>query len=51
MKWLIVYDNGIQEIVEAEDLGDLHGKVDSDDVVMIVKLNSNIYAESSSPYR
>ena len=51
MKWLITYDSGIQEVIEAEDFGDLHGKVDSDDVIAVVKLNSNIVAESYSPYR
>ena len=51
MKWLITYDTGIQEVIEAEDFGDLHGKVDSDYVVAVVKLNSNIAAESYSPYR
>ena len=30
MKWLIIYDNGIQEVLEADDFLDLHGKVDSD---------------------
>ena len=51
MKWLITYDTGIQEVMEAEDFNDLHGKVDSDDVIAIVRLNSNIVAESYCPFR
>jgi len=51
MKWLVTYDNGTQEVMDAEDFNDLHGKVDSDDVIAVVRLNSNIAAESYSPYR
>ena len=51
MRWLITYDNGIQEVIEAEDFDELHRKVDSDDVITVVRLNSNIVAESYSPYR
>ncbi len=51
MKWLITYDNGIQEVIEAEDFLDLHGKVSSDDVISITRLNSNVDARSYSPYR
>ena len=46
MKWLIVYEYGKQEIVEADDFHELHGKVDADDVVVAVKLDSNIEAKS-----
>ena len=51
MKWLVTYDNGIQEVMEAEDLLELHGKVDSDDVISITRLNNNVDARSYSPYR
>ena len=51
MKWLIVYDSGIEEVVEAEDFLELHGKVDSDSVMSVIRLNSNVDARSYSPYR
>ena len=51
MKWLIVYDNGIEEVIDAEDFMDLHGKVNSDEVKAAIQLNSNISAESWTPYR
>lgn len=51
MKWLIVYDSGVEEIMEAADFLDLHGKVDSLDVIAVIRLNGNIEAQSWSPYR
>lgn len=38
-KWLIVYNDGSQEVIEAEDLWGIHGWVDSDRVSCVVKLN------------
>lgn len=51
MKWLIIYDDGIQEVLEAGDFLELHEKVDSDRVTAAIQLNSNVVAESYSPYR
>ena len=45
MKWLVIYDGGKQEIVEADDLYDIYNKCGSD-VVVAVQLNSNITAKS-----
>ena len=38
MNWLVIYANGDQETVEAEDLYELHNKVDSDRIVAVIKL-------------
>ena len=46
MRWLVVYYSGYQEIIEAEDFDELHAKVNSDDVVVVIKLNNDVYAES-----
>ena len=51
MKWLIVYDNGIQEIVDADDFNKLAEKINDIYVVALIRLASNVYAESYSPYR
>ena len=45
MKWLVIYDGGKQEIVEADDLYDIYNKCGSD-VMVAVQLNSNIVAKS-----
>ena len=39
MKWLVITKYGDQIIVEAEDFYELHGKVDSDEVVAVIKCN------------
>jgi len=45
MKWLVIYDGGKQEIVEADDLYDIYNKCGSD-VAVAVQLNSNVVAKS-----
>ena len=40
--WLIVFDNGNQEIFFGEDFNDIHGNYDSDRILMVIKLDSNI---------
>ena len=45
-KWLIIYENSVEEVMEAETFLDLHGYLDSDEVKAVIKLNSNISAQS-----
>ena len=44
-KWLIVYESGSQEIVNAEDFIELHRKVDNDIVSAIIRLYDGIPEE------
>lgn len=38
-KWLIVYKDDEQEVIEADDFWDLHGKVDCDLVNAVVRVD------------
>ena len=38
-KWLIIFDNGAEKIVEGEDLYELHAQLDSDEIRAIVRLD------------
>ena len=38
-KWLIIYESGYREIIEAEDFYDIHAKTDADQIVAAVRLD------------
>lgn len=42
--WLIIYENGWQEIIEAEDFYDIHNKINGDATVAI-RLREDIRIE------
>ena len=46
MLWLVVHYNDYQEVVEAADFDELYDKVYSDDIVAVIRMNKNVYAES-----
>ena len=45
IRWLVVYDNGWQEIIEAEDLDEVY-KCSTYDVLIAVRLNDHILGEA-----
>ena len=39
-RWLIIYTNGVQEIIEAEDFYEIHNKLDGD-ILATIRLEVN----------
>ncbi len=40
-KYLIIYESGRQEILEAEDFDDIYRKIDGD-IIVVIRLNSDL---------